>query len=85
MSIKTYILQTASRQWPTKKVGDSIELPAAAAKYLVQAGVLAEPIQERELAEGEVLTTAPLPEGSTATDLGPAEVPAAGKRRKAEG
>ncbi len=43
MSTKTYVLQAASRQWPTKKAGDTVDLPPAAAKYLVQAGVLAEP------------------------------------------
>ncbi|HYG91206.1 MAG TPA: hypothetical protein VD978_33685 [Azospirillum sp.] len=88
MSTKTYILQTDSRQFPTKKAGDPVELPPTAAKYLVQAGVLADPatIQPRELADGEMLTAAPLPEGSTATDVGAAEAPAAGKRRKgAEG
>lgn len=84
MSTKTYILQAHSRQWPLKKVGDTIELAPAAAKYLVHAGVLAEPIQERQLAEGEVLAAAPLPEGSAATDLGPAEAPSTGKRRKGE-
>lgn len=84
MSAKTYILQVHSRQFPLKKVGETIELAPAAAKYLVQAGVLAEPIQERELAEGEVLTAAPPPEGGIATDHGPAEA-SPGKRRKAEG
>lgn len=44
MSTKTYTLLTESRQWPTKKVGATVELPQAAAKYLVQAGVLAEAV-----------------------------------------
>lgn len=87
MSTKTYTLLTETRQWPTKRIGDTVELPPAAAKYLEQAGVLAETatLQPRELAEGEVLAAAPLPEGSPATDLGPAEPPAAKRIRKAEG
>lgn len=39
---KTYRLKTESRQWPTKTAGDTIDLPPAAAKYLVRADVLEE-------------------------------------------
>lgn len=46
MSTKTYILLTDSRQFPTRKAGDPVELPPSAAKYLVQAGVLAEKPEE---------------------------------------
>jgi len=42
MSTTTYTLLTESRQWPTKVAGDTVDLPPSAAKYLVQAGVLAE-------------------------------------------
>jgi hypothetical protein len=55
MSTKSYVLLTNSRQWPAKTAGDTVELPPAAAKYLVQAGVLA---------------VASPPEGSVATDHG---------------
>lgn len=80
--MKTYRLLADSRQLK-KKQGETVDLPPVAAKYLVNAGVLEEvsEIQPRELAEGETLQAAPLPEGSAVTDEGAAQ-PLASPRRK---
>ena len=60
--MKTYRLLADSRQLK-KKAGDTVELPPAAARYLVQAGILEEvvEIQPRELAEGEMAQAAEPP------------------------
>lgn len=82
---KTYLVLADSRQLK-KKQGETVELLPAAAKYLVNAGVLEEVVelQPRELAEGETLQAAELPEGSTAVDVGPAEPPASPRRKRGE-
>lgn len=74
-----YVLLTESHQFPGRKVGDTIEMPARAAKYLLHADVLGlpEPIVTAGEAEIDGVFTP-----AAGVQLGPAEVPPAKRAGK---